>query len=127
MYAYGLNWRLTKHGRLRFVQRVADIPDKEIYQYAVIGTKTIERWMIDRNTGKIVVRYIGIKDDNLFIWAQDRKWPETGRRLVTVLYKYKHVAKGEQYVDLIADRLQSNNSSGVVLVHGTVVVPNQVP
>ena len=121
MYAYGLNWRLTKHGRLRFVQRVADIPDKEIYQYAVIGTKTIETWMIDRNTGKIVQRYVGRKDDNLFIWARDRKWPETGRRLVTVKKKRR------TYVDSTVNRLQSDSAGSMVLVHGIKLVPNQVP
>ena len=104
MYYNGINYYLTKHGRKRFIERFGHRPDNEILDIAINGA-----------------------DGYLFVWAPDRKYPVTGRRLVTVLFKYKHVAKGEQYVDLIADRLQSNNSSGVVLVHGIKLVPNQVP
>ena len=70
MYVRGFNWWLTKHGRQRFIERFGHKPDNEILDIAINGA-----------------------DGYIFVWAPDRAYPVTGRRLVTVLYDEKHVAK----------------------------------
>lgn len=61
MYINGFNYWLTKHGRLRFIQRVGKLPDSEILTTAVHG-----------------------KEGYQFVWMPDKTYPTTGRRLVTV-------------------------------------------
>jgi len=60
--AFGFNWWLTKHGRRRFIERFGHKTDQEILDIAIKG-------------------YDGYK----FVWAPDKTYPITGRRLVTVL------------------------------------------
>jgi len=57
-------WRLTKHGRARFIERLGMMKDNEMILKAILG-----------------------HEDYTFVWAPDQKYPVTGRRLVTVLYK----------------------------------------
>ena len=62
MFAHGFNYWLSKHGRKRFIERFGQKPDAEILSIAIVGAP-------------------GYK----FVWAPDRTYPTTGRRLVTVL------------------------------------------
>jgi len=62
MYAHGFNWWMTKHGRKRFLERFGQKPDAEILEIAIAGAPGYE-----------------------FIWAPDKTYPLTGRRLITVL------------------------------------------
>ncbi len=66
MFSRGFNYWLTKHGRARFIERFGQKPDAEILETAITGAP-------------------GYK----FIWAPDRTYPLTGRRLVTVLIDEK--------------------------------------
>ena len=67
MKANGFQYWLTKHGRRRFLQRVeSDASDTEILQTAIEG-----------------------KEGYKFIWAPDKRYPDHGRRLVTVLIQHK--------------------------------------
>jgi hypothetical protein len=62
MYFQEFNWWLTKHGRQRFIERVGEMPDSDILSTAIKG-----------------------KEGYTFVWAPDRSYPTTGRRLITVL------------------------------------------
>lgn len=64
MYSKGFNYWLTKHGRQRFLERVKNnASDSEILKIAVNGLPGYN-----------------------FIWAPDKRYPTSGRRLVTVLF-----------------------------------------
>lgn len=65
MYKNGYNHWLTKHGRRRFLQRVGNASDTEILNTAIEG-----------------------KEGYKFIWAPDKRYPDHGRRLVTVLINH---------------------------------------
>lgn len=67
MYLHGMNYRLTKHGRKRFTERISNTTsDREIIETAVEGLNGYQ-----------------------FVWAPDKNEPNTGRRLVTVLIDKK--------------------------------------
>jgi len=69
--ANGYNYWLTKHGRRRFLERVeSTASDTEILQTAING-----------------------KEGYKFIWAPDKRYPDFGRRLVTVLIQHSTAPK----------------------------------
>jgi len=68
MFHNGYDWRLTKHGRARFLERVGICADTVMLITAIQG-----------------------KEGYTFIWAPDRVYPTQGRRLVTVLIKKDEV------------------------------------
>ena len=70
MKANDLQYWLTKHGRKRFLERVGKASDTEILSTAING-----------------------KDGYQFIWAPDKRYPDFGRRLVTVLIQHERKAQ----------------------------------
>lgn len=71
MYVNGRNYRLTKHGRKRYIKRIGQETDKNILKNAIHGLQGYEFiWQNDRKHKKdfrlITVYYADITQNNVY-------------------------------------------------------------